>query len=96
MSHQATKERAAAPDRHEPKAPPSRSQPRTGQSPLQRSSDTRTAREIRAAVDAIPPGSVTARTAGALRVAGPRRTFAEARAAFEGAVAEENTRPADG
>jgi hypothetical protein len=52
--------------------------------------------EVQSALEAIPADSVTARTAGALRVAGPRRTIAEERAAFEQAVAEENTRQSEG
>lgn len=53
-------------------------------------------RELRAALNAIPSGSVTARTAGALRGSGPRLTIAEERAAFEQGVAEENARPTEG
>jgi hypothetical protein len=56
----------------------------------------RTPQQIKAALAAIPPDSVTARTAGALRVSGPRRTIADERAAFEQAVAEENAGPTEG
>jgi hypothetical protein len=56
----------------------------------------RTSQEIQAALDAIPADSVTARTAGALRVAAPGRTIAEERKAFEQAVAEENARQSEG
>jgi hypothetical protein len=49
-----------------------------------------TAGEVQAALASIPPDSVTARTAGALRVAGPRHSVEEEQAAFEQAVAFEN------
>lgn len=52
--------------------------------------------ELRAALDAIPAGSVTAHTAGALRVSGPPRSIENERAAFEWAVADENARPTEG
>ncbi len=55
-----------------------------------------TSQEIKVALSVIPSGSVTARTAGALRVAGPRRTIAEERAAFERAVAIENAKSTEG
>jgi len=58
--------------------------------------DRQTSKEIQAALDTIPASSVTARTAGALRVAGPPRTIAEERAAFEQEVAEENARQSEG
>jgi len=58
--------------------------------------EPRTSQEITAALNAIPSGSVTARTSGALRVPGPRRTIAEERAAFEQGVAEENARSTEG
>ncbi len=58
--------------------------------------EPRTSLEIRAALSAIPAGNVTARTAGALRVSGPRRTIKEERSAFEQGVAEENARSTEG
>lgn len=58
--------------------------------------EPRTSQEITAALNAIPSGSVTARTSGALRVRGPRRTIKEERAAFAQAVAEENARSTEG
>ena len=58
--------------------------------------EPRTSQEIMAALSAIPSGSVTARTSGALRVPSPRRTIKEERAAFEQAVAEENARSTEG
>ncbi len=58
--------------------------------------DHRTSQEITAALSAIPSGSVTARTSGALRVPGPRHTIQAERAAFEQAVAEENARSTEG
>ena len=96
MSHPATTRRAASQTRLEQKAPPGR--PRLGidQSTLPLSSEHRTSREIKAALNAIPAGSVTARTAGALRVDGSRRKIEDERAAFEQAVAEENSRPTEG
>ncbi len=46
--------------------------------------------EIMTAFAAIPADSVTARTAGALRVESVRYTIEEERAAFERGVADEN------
>lgn len=68
----------------------------TGESPVLLTDEPRTSLEITAALSAIPAGSVTARTAGALRVPGPRHTIVEERAAFELAVAEENARSTEG
>ena len=69
---------------------------KTGERTSSLPEEHRTSQEITAALDAIPSGSVTARTAGALRVPGSRRTIAEERAAFEQAVAAENARPTEG
>ncbi len=64
--------------------------------PLRLAGERRISQELQSALDAIPAASVTARTAGALRVAGPRRTIAAERAGFEQAVAEENARQSEG
>ena len=64
--------------------------------PVWLTNEHRTSREVQSALDAIPADSVTARTAGALGVAGPRRTIAEERVAFEQGVAEENARQTEG
>lgn len=61
-----------------------------------RANTHRISHEMQAALNAIPSGSVTARTSGALRVPGPRRTIADERVAFEQAVAEENARSMEG
>ena len=50
-------------------------------------------RAMQAVLADIPPESVTARTAGALKGVGPFLTAEEERVAFETAVAEENSRP---
>lgn len=84
MSHLATAEHI--------KPQSSRLHTEAGEHTVLLTDDPRTSQEIKAALNAIPSGSVTARTAGALRVAGPRRTIKEERAAFEQAVAEENAR----
>ncbi len=88
MSHSATAERTKTRRR--------RLEPASVQHNPQLVEQHRTGREIRAALDAIPAGSVTARTAGALRVADPLRTIEEERTAFEQAVAEENAGPTEG
>ena len=51
--------------------------------------------ELMVALDAIPLDSVTARTAGSLRVAEPTLSIAEEADAFEQGVAEENTAPVE-
>lgn len=81
MSHQGTPERASPRDGQ--RKPADEGNPWLGCA-------YRTSRKIRAALGAIPTDSVTARTAGALRVTNPRRTIADERAAFERGVAEEN------
>lgn len=78
------------------KSEPSRLRTEAGESPLLLTDEHRTTQEITAALSAIPVDSVTARTAGVLRVSGPRRTIAQERTAFEQAVAEENARPTVG
>lgn len=88
MSHPATVEQT--------KSQPRRLHTETDEPVVSLTDDHRTSREIRAALDATPADSVTAPTAGALRVAGPRRTIADERAAFEQAVAEENARQSEG
>lgn len=77
-------------------APVRRLRPKAGDRTSSLADADRPPREIEAALNAIPSGSVTARTAGALRVPGPRRTIAEERAAFEQAVAAENARLTEG
>lgn len=67
-----------------------RTSPTSANDAVRRAAEPSTARELRAAFDAIPADSVTARTAGALRVADIGRTIEEERAAFEQAVADEN------
>jgi len=88
MSHLATAE--------QPTSQSSRLRTEAGEHTVLLADEPRTSQEITAALNAIPSGSVTARTAGALRVAGPRRTIKEERAAFEQAVAEENARSTEG
>ncbi len=88
MSHSATAEQT--------RAQSSRLRTEAGEQTVLLADEPRTSQEIEAALSAIPAGSVTARTAGALRVSGPRRTIAEERAAFEQAVAEENARSTEG
>ena len=88
MSHPATAE--------QPTSQSSRLRTEAGEHTVLLADEPRTSQEIKAALNAIPSGSVTARTAGALRVAGPRRTIKEERAAFERAVAEENARSREG
>ncbi len=73
-----------------------RSEPSAAERTPRLAGERRTSQEVQSALDAIPADSVTARTAGALRVAGPRRTIAAERAAFELAVAEENVRQSEG
>jgi hypothetical protein len=73
-----------------------RPEPTVAERTLPLAGEWRPSEEVQAALDAIPADSVTARTAGALRVTGPRRTIAEERAAFEQAVAEENARQSEG
>ena len=88
MPHPATTEQATPPTR--------RPEPAASERTLRQADEHLASQEVRSAIDAIPADSVTARTAGALRVAGPRRTIAEERAAFEQAVAEENARQSEG
>ena len=88
MPHPATTEQARPPTRRPESTGTERTLPLVG--------ERRTTKAIQAALDAIPADSVTARTAGALRVTGPRRRIAEERAAFEQAVAEENARQSEG
>ncbi len=88
MSHSATTEHTTPPSRRLRTEVDERAVPSTD--------DHRSAQEIKAALSAIPAGCVTARTAGSLRVPGPRRTIRDERAAFEQAVAEENTRATEG
>lgn len=101
MSQPAATEQAKPLTRRAAEATLRRPQPTAGERTAHRNDAEQDAlahgvsQEIGAALNAIPTGSVTARTAGALRVAGPRRTIADERAAFERAVAEENVRPTE-
>lgn len=88
MPHPATTEQATPRTR--------RSTPTVANRAPELVSERQTSQEVQAALDAIPADSVTARTAGALRVAGPRWTIMEERAAFEQAVAQENAGQSEG
>ncbi|MBA2468840.1 MAG: hypothetical protein H0V37_05495 [Chloroflexia bacterium] len=87
MSHSATAEQT--------KSQSSRLGTEVGERSMHLTNEHRTSQEIEATLSSIPSGSVTARTAGALRVPGPQRTIEEERAAFQQAVAEENARPVE-
>lgn len=83
------------PARNEQLTPRTRRQHRATGRALRLVGGRRISEELQSALDAIPADSVTARTAGALRVARGNCTIMEERVAFEQAVAEENAPRSD-